>query len=149
MAILGSCLCGGVRFEVERVAGPFELCHCNRCRKVSGSAFAAGVGVKASDYRLLAGAELIRDYEAPILEKPPAYRVSFCTRCGSTVPNPAPSDKWLEIAAGLFEDDPGVAPDKHIFVEHVAPWFHIHDHLPRYTKAELIELRRKARSTTS
>ena len=44
MTITGSCLCGGVRFEVDRVVGPFELCHCNRCRKVSGSAFTAMVG---------------------------------------------------------------------------------------------------------
>jgi hypothetical protein len=35
--IKGSCLCGGVRFELDRAAGPFEICHCNRCRKVSGS----------------------------------------------------------------------------------------------------------------
>jgi hypothetical protein len=36
----GSCLCGGVRFEVDRAVGPFELCHCSRCRKASGSALA-------------------------------------------------------------------------------------------------------------
>jgi hypothetical protein len=33
----GSCLCGGVRYEVE---GPFEImayCHCVQCRKASGS----------------------------------------------------------------------------------------------------------------
>jgi hypothetical protein len=31
--IRGSCLCGGVTFEIERAVGPFELCHCSRCRK--------------------------------------------------------------------------------------------------------------------
>ena len=55
----GARLCGGVRFEIDRVAGPFELCHCGRCRETSGSAFVAGLGVRANDYRLLAGAELI------------------------------------------------------------------------------------------
>ena len=42
--IMGRCLCGGVRFEIVQAVGPFELCHCNRCRKVSGSAFAAMLG---------------------------------------------------------------------------------------------------------
>ena len=35
MAIRGSCLCGGVRFEIDRACGPAEFCHCNRCRKLS------------------------------------------------------------------------------------------------------------------
>ncbi len=29
--IQGGCLCGGVRFEIARAVGPFELCHCSRC----------------------------------------------------------------------------------------------------------------------
>ena len=41
--IRGSCLCGGVKFEVRGSKGPFELCHCNRCRKATGSAFAAAL----------------------------------------------------------------------------------------------------------
>ena len=69
--IHGGCLCGGVRFEIDRAVGPFELCHCSRCRKVSGSAFMAGLGVRRDDFRLVRGHELIRSYEAPILEAPP------------------------------------------------------------------------------
>jgi len=141
MAIAGSCLCGGVRFEIERAIGPFELCHCNRCRKSSGSAFVAGVGVRVDEYRLLTGRELIASYDAPILERPPAYRVFFCTRCGSMVPEPEPSGEWFEIPAGLLEGDPSVRPDKHIFAELEPAWLEIAARLPRLTKAELIELR--------
>jgi len=141
--IRGSCLCGGVRFEIARAVGPFELCHCSRCRKASGSAFAACVGVEAADYRLLAGAELIQSYDAPILRAPPAYRSSFCRRCGSPVPNPPPDANWFEIPAGLLEDDPELAPDKHIFVEHCPPWFEIAGPLPRFTELELGRWRRQ------
>ncbi len=140
--ITGSCLCGGVRFELKRSVGPFELCHCRRCRKASGSAFAAGLGVKAEDFRLLQGAELIRTYEAPILEAPPPYRVSFCDRCGSPVPNPEPGASWFEVPAGLLDGDPGAQPDRHIFVELKAPWFEIADELPQLTKTELLAHRR-------
>jgi RimJ/RimL family protein N-acetyltransferase len=139
----GSCLCGGVRFEIAKAVGPFELCHCNRCRKSSGSAFAAFFGVEAADYRLLAGAELIVSYDAPILRAPPAYRISFCRRCGSPVSNPDPQADWFEIPAGLLEGDPEVRPDKHIFVEHRAPWFEIADELPRLREAELAVWRRQ------
>jgi hypothetical protein len=41
-----------VTFEVDKIAGPFELCHCSRCRKSTGSAFAATVAVMASGFRI-------------------------------------------------------------------------------------------------
>ena len=139
--IRGSCLCGGVRFEISKAAGPFELCHCRRCKKASGSAFAAGVGVMTGDFRLLEGNELIATYDAPILRTPPPYRNSFCRRCGSPVPNPQPGAKWFEIPAGLLDDDPGLKPDKHIFIEYKAPWFELTDRIPRYDQPALVELR--------
>jgi hypothetical protein len=143
--VRGSCLCGGVTFELDRAVGPFELCHCSRCRKSSGSAFVAGLGVRVKDFRLLSGADLIRTWEAPILESPPAYRVAFCSRCGSPVPSPSEGAAWFEIPAGLLDDDPGLRPDKHIFVDRKSAWFTISDSLPRLTKAELIELRKRSR----
>jgi hypothetical protein len=140
--IQGGCLCGGVRFEISRAVGPFEFCHCPRCRKASGSAFAAGLGVRTEDFRLTSGAELIRVYEAPIRESPPAYRVAFCSRCGSPVPSPPADSSWFEIPAGALDADPRLRPDKHIFVECKSEWFQISDALPRFTKAELAALRR-------
>ncbi|HUA34347.1 MAG TPA: GFA family protein [Candidatus Binataceae bacterium] len=139
--IKGSCLCGGVRFEIAKAPGPFELCHCSRCRKLSGSAFTAGLGVLSADFRLLEGRELIAVYEAPILREPPPYRSAFCSRCGSQVPNPQPGQEWFEIPAGLLDDDPGTKPDKHIFVEFNAPWFAIADDLPQFDMPRLRELR--------
>jgi hypothetical protein len=136
-----------VRFEIKRAVGPFELCHCRRCRKVSGSAFLAGVGVRAQDFHLLSGKDLISTYDAPILRSPPAYRVSFCSRCSSPVPNPEPNSEWCEIPAGLLDGDPELKPDKHIFVEHRAPWFEIADKLPQYDLPALLELRSRIPKT--
>lgn len=141
MAISGSCLCGGVRFEIDRAAGPFEICHCNRCRKVSGSQGMAAVGVHTRDYRFLDGADLIRRYEAPVLQAPPAYSVTFCSVCGSPVPAPAPEGEWFEIPAGLLDDDPGIKPDKHIFVELLPDWDRIGDDLPQLTLRALVRER--------
>ncbi len=137
----GGCLCGGVRFEIARAVGPFELCHCSRCRKASGSAFSALVGVRAADFRLVQGAELIERYDAPLREAPPPYRTCFCRRCGSPVPEPPPDAAWFEIPAGLLDGDPGRRPERHIYVEHRAPWFEIADALPRFTKPEIRALR--------
>jgi hypothetical protein len=139
--IRGSCLCGGVRFEIRRAVGPFELCHCPRCRKASGSAFVAGLGVNVEDFRFLAGRELVTSYEAPIRERPPAYATSFCRRCGSPVPDPPPGATWFEIPAGSLDDDPGARPDRHIFVECKSAWFEIADELPQLDRKALVALR--------
>ncbi len=147
--IRGSCLCSGVRFEIDRAVGPFELCHCSRCRKASGSAFVAGLGVKVGDFHLLSGAELIRTYEAPIRECPPAYLVAFCSRCGSPVPHPPVGATWFEIPAGLLDGDPGLRPDKHIFVDCKSAWFSISDPLPKLTETQLVELRQGSRAGSS
>ena len=141
MAIRGSCLCGGVRFEIDKAAGPFEICHCHRCRKVTGSVGMPTVGVNTADYRFLAGHELVGAYDAPLLYRPPAYRVTFCKRCGSPVPDPQPAGDFMEIAAGLFDDDPGITLDKHIFVEHTPHWDTSTDDLPRLTMREIYEQR--------
>jgi hypothetical protein len=141
--IKGSCLCGGVRFEIDKAAGPFELCHCSRCRKVSASAFLPAIGVLARDFRMLSGAGLIATYEAPILREPPAYRSSFCSRCGSQVPNPPPGAEWLEVPAGLLDDDPKLRPDKHIFVEYNTPWHEIADRIPQFDVPALRAHRKK------
>jgi len=140
--IRGGCLCGGVRFEMDRALGPFELCHCSRCRKVSGSAFMAGIGARRNEFRLLSGHARIKAYEAPLLESPPAYRVCFCSDCGSPVPDPEGTSECIEIPAGLLDDDPLLRPDKHIFVDFKASWFVIADDLPQLTKIALTRHRR-------
>lgn len=144
--IRGSCLCGGVRFEVERAAGPFELCHCNRCRKVTGSAYMAGLLVRGKDFRLIDGKDLIQTFVAPIIEAPPAYQQCFCERCGSPVPNLTHTGSWF-VPAGLLDDDPKVKPDKHIYVELKAPWDTITDQLAQMTKTQIRAHRARASAT--
>ena len=141
MTIKGSCLCGCITFEIDKATGPFEICHCNRCRKVSGSRDMAGVSVRTEDFHMLTGAEQVKCFTAPIIDSPPAYQSYFCSNCGSPVPDPNPHGQWCEIAAGLFDEPLGITPDKHIYVEFIPDWDTISDALPQYTKMELHEYR--------
>lgn len=139
--ISGSCLCGGIRFEIERATGPFEICHCNRCRKRSGAAALPTVRVRTSDFELLSGRQLIKTYDAPLLYGPPPYRSTFCSECGSPVPPADPEGESVEIPAGLLDTDPEIKPDKHIFVEFAPAWDDIGDGLPRYDVSRLVRER--------
>jgi len=41
----GSCLCGGIRFEITGMHSKVVVCHCSGCRKTSGAGSAAQVVV--------------------------------------------------------------------------------------------------------
>jgi hypothetical protein len=63
--IHGSCLCGGIKFEIT---GPLMAplnCHCSQCRKQHGAAFRSRVRVQAKDFRWLQGEHLVKFYESP------------------------------------------------------------------------------------
>lgn len=142
--IRGSCLCGAVRFEIERVTGSFELCHCSRCRKASGSAYLAEVGVRVADFRFVQGREHITVFELPVREQPPGYQRPFCRFCGSPTPLPETHGSWTAIPAGLLDDDPEARPERHIFTEHRAAWTPRGDGLPELDKQAVIALRTRA-----
>ena len=133
----GSCLCGEVAFEVGEIVGPFELCHCSRCRKASGSAYAAVLEVSTDGYRIVRGIELIRSFRSPLIERPPAYEVWFCSKCGSPVPAPHPDGKVVEVPAGLLDEATHVTPDKHIYVDLKAEWDELDKAIPMFTKDEI------------
>ena len=141
--MLGRCLCGGVEFVLQEALGPFELCHCRRCQKASGSAYAAFLTAKVEGYSVVRGADLISTYDAPLINGPPAYTVWFCSKCGSPVPNPAPEGDIFEIPAGAVDDAVPHAPDKHIFVDLRASWEPMADHPSPFTKEEIRAFRAK------
>jgi hypothetical protein len=58
------------------------------------------------------------------------------------VPPASPEGESFEIAAGLFDDDFGIRPDKHIFVDYMPPWDELQRELPAYTMRQIYELRR-------
>jgi hypothetical protein len=123
--IRSSCLCGDVTWEID---GEFEWmahCHCSRCRKAHGSAFATAVSGDASRFRLHGAENVVR------WEGPSGFARTFCRRCGAKVPGD-PSDGRVFLPAGNFLDDPGIVPVVHIFVGSKAPWYEITDELPRF-----------------
>jgi len=67
---------------------------------------------------------------------------SFPTgECGSPVPDPKADEPWLEVHAGVLDDDPGLRPERHILVEAKSPWFTISDELTQLDRAALTALR--------
>ena len=128
-SVRGSCLCGGVTFEVTLPFRRANHCHCSRCRKHSGTFGLTQGRVARSQFRLLSGEELIRVFS------PEDGKVkAFCGECGSSLfGGDWPDGDEVSIRLGSFDDDPGVRPQAHVFVESRAPWDVLPDDgLPRH-----------------
>ena len=127
--IHGSCLCGGVRFEVTAPFRWANHCHCSRCRKHSGAFGGTQGRVPREGFRLLAGGELIRVF------RPDGGRVkAFCSVCGSSLFGAEwPEGEEIAIRLGSLDGEPGIRPQFHTFVASRASWDEIPDDgLPRY-----------------
>jgi hypothetical protein len=130
--VTGSCLCGGIAFEIDGRLSPMQYCHATRCRKATGSAFAAEVVALAAAFRWIRGEEMITTYEAPLLHELPPYRHSFCRVCGSSLPVVLEGTDFVVLHAGVLDGEPDTRPFRHIFVAQHAPWHTIADAMPQF-----------------
>ncbi len=115
--IRGSCLCGGVAFEIRGRVHPMGMCHCSLCRKVSGVASNATFLTGRDDLKWLTGEDLLQTYT-----RPTGLQSTFCRTCGSPAPRLHPSGGAYSVPAGVLDDDPQVRVEMHIFVGSKAPW---------------------------
>ena len=124
----GSCLCGSVRYEVRGLLELASHCHCSMCRKAHGAAFGSYARVQRSEFVLLSGADDIASYQSS-----PEVTRTFCRRCGSTLQFiRATRPNTFSLALGTLDDDPGVRPSMHIYIETKVPWLDINDGIPQH-----------------
>ena len=124
----GSCLCGQVAYEIDGAIGPIVMCHCSRCRKAGGSAFATNGVTPSAGFRITRGAELLRTFSAGT----GADRV-FCSNCGSAIYSRRDAQPDLvRVRMGTLDTPLEQGPGMHIFVGSKAGWHEIHDELPQH-----------------
>ncbi|TBW58593.1 GFA family protein [Marinobacter halodurans] len=123
----GSCLCGGVTYEIHGDLTDVLNCHCSMCRKLHASAFRTRAKVNAAGWKTLTGGDLITFYESS-----PGEHKGFCSRCGSSLYTRFDEHPGIYgFPLGTLDTDPGVKAERHVFVGSKAPWFDITDDLPQ------------------
>lgn len=131
--ITGSCLCGSVAYEISGNLGLFQYCHCSRCRKFTGSAFASNLMVAADQFHWLKGEEFVGRYEIPDAKY---FATTFCKQCGSSLPWKVQTGQVVMIPAGTLDATPDLRPSQNIFCASQAEWYvepgtlPSHDELP-------------------
>lgn len=126
----GSCLCGAVTYELRSELGPIVMCHCAKCRKANGSAFATNSPVATKDFSLTRGKEALAEFEST----PGVFRV-FCQHCASPLYSRRPSEpERIRLRIGTLDTPIESKPTAHIFVASKAEWDDICDALPQYAQ---------------
>ena len=117
-ALTGTCLCGGVRFEV---AAPFQrisACHCESCKKISGGVGTTSGRARSEDVRIVAGEELVAAYQPD-----EGSAKTFCSRCGTNLFGGGwPDSELCSVRLTALDDPYDGSVGHHIYVRSVAPW---------------------------
>lgn len=117
--LVGSCLCGAVRYEVRKPYLRFAHCYCGRCRKATGSSHATNLYVAPAQFSWVAGAELVRRFD---LMTAASFGMCTCTLCGGRVPHSTRNGSEMVIPAGTLDSVPDISPQLNIFWGSRAPW---------------------------
>ena len=129
MTLQGSCLCGGVRFEVSEPFSRVSACHCEFCKRISGGYGTVSGRAATSTIRILEGEELLRSYTPE-----GGSAKTFCSVCGSNLFGGGwPDSELSSVRLAAFGSAYDRKPEAHLFVRSVAAWEILPDDgLPRH-----------------
>lgn len=119
--LLGSCLCGQVRYAAAAARAAIGHCHCQRCRKAHGAAFGSFALVRSDTFAWRGGAEHLARFGGDGDQS-----ISFCKNCGTTLTGNAPPGR-VALAIGTLDVDPVARPTLHAHVDQRVPWLEIQD----------------------
>ena len=125
----GGCLCGRVRYKVHGEPIWAGHCHCESCRRHTGSLVASFAGFDPSRVEWTGEARAI-------YHSSPGVRRGCCARCGT--PMSYESDRFpgeTHLYLGTLDDPERFQAQFHVFHAERVRWFEIDDDLPRYAGA--------------
>jgi len=126
----GSCLCGTASFEIDGEFESFFLCHCEYCRKDTGSAHAANLFSSSARLKWISGEDKATLFNLPSTR----HSRCFCSICGSALPSVQMNGKLLVVPAGSLNSEVTLRPSAHIFVASRASWDNALEQVPLVDK---------------
>lgn len=123
--VKGSCLCGGVTFDLSGALRNSVACHCVQCRKTSGH-YVSATQVGADQLTVTQDRTLTWYQSSPEAER------GFCSTCGSSVFWRHRDDGGaVSVMSGTLDAPTGISTEKHIFVANKGDYYEIADGLPQ------------------
>ncbi len=118
--LTGSCLCGAVAYVIEGTPNKFYHCHCQRCRKASGTGHCSNIIMQQPDSVVWTkGEDMLSHYKVPEANR---FGTCFCKTCGSLLPRIAADGSIAIIPAGGLDHEPSIQPQASIFWDSRSDW---------------------------
>ena len=130
--ISGHCLCGNVAYEYLGEVGPAGYCHCEDCRRCTGSAFNISVLFDASKFRIISG-----DPKGftKLGESGNELTRHFCPECGSPLFTSSPRHPdCVYVKAGSLDDPTLVRPEHQSWTASAVSWSRIEREIASFAK---------------
>ena len=125
----GECLCGSIKYTVDKIEHKMAHCHCNMCRKFHGAAFVTFGEALSENFHWIEGEEFLQEFKANngTVRK-------FCKICGSSMIFQPSNDtgELIEFSLGTLDSDIVGRPDAHVFMANKANWVKVEDDLPKF-----------------
>lgn len=115
----GKCLCGVVQYRISGEESAFYHCHCERCRRATGTGHASNVRIQTDRIEWLQGEDKIRQYKVPEAIR---FRNDFCEQCGSPLPRLVHHLGFAVVPAGSLNTIPTLTPQARIFKGSAISW---------------------------
>ncbi|THF61076.1 GFA family protein [Pseudothauera nasutitermitis] len=115
----GSCACGRIQYEVQKLASVIQHCSCRTCRKSHAAAFNTAAAVKPEHFKWLSGEQLLRAFESS-----PGKHRYFCSHCGTHLIKRTDGRATFALRVATLDDDPKQVPEIQIWASHQVPWLH-------------------------
>jgi hypothetical protein len=129
--MIGGCLCGQVRYSANADPGSDFVCHCERCQKQTGTAFAVLVGIPKS---AISTQGRLKTFHGQGDSSQPVDR-RFCPECGSPIVFEAAVFPGLTIVhAGTLDDTSWLDPKVHVYCDSEEKWTPISEGSQKFAK---------------
>ena len=128
----GGCLCGRIRYRVDGELVWSGYCHCESCRRFTGSVVTNWAGIREAAFVLLSGQPKV--YATPGVER------GFCADCGASLTYRADRfPDYLQLHLGSLDAPGAAAPMAHVHTAEQVGWFEVADDLPRFAGSAAAE----------
>ena len=116
----GGCLCGTIRYAVNAEPQRIHNCHCDSCRKVTGSAFATNIFVAENDIVIIQGEPNSFSHTA---DSGNNVVKEFCSNCGSPLFGYGTGRPGVKnIKVGSIDNASFVQPIANLYVKRALPF---------------------------
>lgn len=126
-AVQGACHCGHITWQLSLPPKLVLNCHCQMCRRLTGSGFSAWVIVSEDQLQITQGEAELQAYAAT-----EHFSRHFCRHCGTDVyaMNEAKFPGCRYIARGQLPDDLALNTQVQVYTDSKALWTPLLDSVP-------------------